>query len=507
MRNLTQQEQTLAHQNQNQIQNQILSQTQGPVPTQGGWVSPRGVEAGGDSKAVDILQMLNKARNEYDKGGKLSPEPKEIGGISLHDNPNLIKPIPVKPTDLQTGLHERHTQDSEGEPRRLSLSLLFGSHPKAQAVSPGPGPGPINPGGPRPAVVRSLSYDDPATPRALAGGQGEAAPPPQHCPALQKLMSSQRGGVELLQPLSESPENRLSENLVPHQQPQPQHQTRPDPIQRLLQGNSSSSAPPCWSQPPPLQQPPLSSSLQPTQGFPNPLPHHPQYHPAPLFFNHPQLHPQPHPQPHSQPHPQPHSHSQPHSQSHPQPHSQPHPHPQPHSQPHSQPHPQPHPQPHSQPHPQLHSQVVSPYELLQRLQLVQQEQSLPPHDPPRHALAPRFHEPAPGPGPVPTQPHAPSPAQKTSLPLQVISPQRIPATVAPTTLLLSPSVFSQARPDCCPPPSVLRPPQPQDQPRLLSKSQLQASLLHLIQTDSSFLDTIYEAYVCRLGNSMAPNKY
>ncbi|XP_046872896.1 mRNA-decapping enzyme 1B [Hypomesus transpacificus] len=493
MRNLTQQEQTLAH--QNQIQNQIQIQTQGQVQnqtqgqgqvqTQGGWVSPRGVEVGGDSKAVDILQMLNKARNEYDKGEKLSPEPKEIGGVSLHDNPNLIKPIPVKPTDLQTGLQERHTQDSEGEPRRLSLSLLFGSHPKAQAVSPGPGPGPgpIHPGGPRPAVVRSLSYDDPATPRALAGGQGEAGPPPQHCPALQKLMSSQRGGVELLQPLSESPENRLSENLVPHQQPQPQ--TRPDPIQRLLQGHSSSSssAPPCWSQPPPLQQPPLSSSLQPAQGFTHPLPHHPQYHPAPLFFNHPHLHPQPHS--HPQPHPQPHSHPQPH----------------PHPQPHSQSHPQP------PPHPQLHSQVVSPYELLQRLQLVQQEQSLPPHDPPRHALAPRFQEPAPPPGPVPTQPHTPSPAQKTSLPLQVISPQRIPATVAPITLLLSPSVFSQARPDCCPPPSVLRPPQPQDPPRLLSKSQLQASLLHLIQTDPSFLDTIYEAYVCRLGNSTAPNKY
>lgn len=55
------------------------------------------------------------------------------------------------------------------------------------------------------------------------------------------------------------------------------------------------------------------------------------------------------------------------------------------------------------------------------------------------------------------------------LAVKVISPQRIPATVAPT-MLLSPSVFTQSKSS----------PQ-QKEIRVLSKSQLQATLLHLIQ--------------------------
>lgn len=72
--------------------------------------------------------------------------------------------------------------------------------------------------------------------------------------------------------------------------------------------------------------------------------------------------------------------------------------------------------------------------------------------------------------------------------VQVISPQRIPATVAPT-LLLSPSVFSQAKSsgslsadaqESGPAPSSLSR-QVQEEIRVLSKSQLQVTLLHLIQ--------------------------
>ncbi|KAM6986568.1 mRNA-decapping enzyme 1B-like [Aplochiton taeniatus] len=103
-------------------------------------------------------------------------------------------------------------------------------------------------------------------------------------------------------------------------------------------------------------------------------------------------------------------------------------------------------------------------------------------------------------------------AQRAGLQFQVISPQRIPATVAPTTLLLSPSVFSQSKPppsqtNSCPPPSVLRAPLATEDTVALSRSQLQATLLHLIQTDSSFLDTIYESYISRLPQDKGSTKY
>ena len=68
---------------------------------------------------------------------------------------------------------------------------------------------------------------------------------------------------------------------------------------------------------------------------------------------------------------------------------------------------------------------------------------------------------------------------------QVISPQRIPATVAPN-LLLSPSVFTQAKSsgglsESGPAPSALHRPPQQEEVRVLSRSQLQATLLQLIQ--------------------------
>lgn len=75
--------------------------------------------------------------------------------------------------------------------------------------------------------------------------------------------------------------------------------------------------------------------------------------------------------------------------------------------------------------------------------------------------------------------------------VQVISPQRIPATVAPT-LLLSPSVFAQTKSssglpavaqDSCSVAKTLPRPPMQDEVRALSRSQLQAALLHLIQVN------------------------
>nr|XP_046152817.1 mRNA-decapping enzyme 1B-like isoform X2 [Oncorhynchus gorbuscha] len=535
---------------------------------QGGLVSPRALEAAGDpgkGQGVDILQMLTKARNEYDKGGQ--PEPKEIGGCSvLNTNPSLIKPIPVKPMERypQPGIQERPVQDGRGEPRPLSLATLFGvQQPRAELVSPmagsgGPGSQPQGkPGGVRPAVARSLSYDDPvqAQPhlQAQEGGLISASSPPQHCPAFQKLMKDaasssqpqkqlQRGGpMEQLQPVCESPENRLHENGAPsvlHHQTQ----ARQDPIQRLFQNQPTSTTPsmttsaPCCPRPPPLIPGLQSARPQPllvdALGFPGSQHHHLSPHQArPLYFS-----PTKPPQmlvPMLPSHP---------SQS--QPPHQPQPgHPQ--SQPCHPFHPFQHPQPiYLQPLP-CHPQpgqltgVVSPHELLQRLQLVQQEQSLVPEPTrPSSNLAPRFHEPAPlAPSAPPAMgQHGQQSAHSTARSLdsladknsagtaaqkfQVISPQRIPATVAPT-LLLSPSVFSQAkRPQAkasgdthCPPgphpPSALLAPQAPDdpQPRGLSKSQLQATLLHLIQNDSSFLDTIYESYAQRFSTDATANKF
>ncbi|XP_033989205.1 mRNA-decapping enzyme 1B [Trematomus bernacchii] len=553
MKILTQQEQTLAQ-------------------SQGGWLSPGGrggvigggvlggvlggvvggeVRVGGsEAKSVDIIQMLTKARTEYDKS---SSEPKEIGGSNvIYGNPNLIKPIPVKPI----------TQDGDSAaPKPLSLATLFGSQkqhsPKPEPVSPlaSPGTGPSTGKFTRPPVARSLKYDDSVKKsvpnqgvnvamvacsdgalRAVIGEHGGNVvgllPNPtgahhhpqhhpqqqqqhhhhpqqeqeqeqeqqQHCPAIQKLMQGQRGvGVVggVLQTVSESPENRLCDNGVPldhhhhhhhmyhhlHQQQhlhhqqlqQQQQQLQADPIKRLFQ----------TQQPLPFSLPPLQQipHLPPQPGMGGPVScSHLQAQPSQQLFysqaaptvqaagllpsqvsNDQVLHPLQ----------------------------------------------------------GLSSQmagVVSPHELLQKLQLVQQEQAS--HDPPRPSpgLAPRFLGPTQGPGvgPVVGQNQAPATAgQKAALQFQVISPQRIPATVAPN-LLLSPSVFTQAKSsgglsagsqeNCPAPPSVCRPPPLQQEGRVLSRSQLQATMLHLIQSDGSFLDSIYEAYVSRFANDSS-SKY
>uniref|UniRef100_A0A668APR8 Decapping mRNA 1B n=1 Tax=Myripristis murdjan TaxID=586833 RepID=A0A668APR8_9TELE len=286
---LTQQEQALAH-------------------SQGGWLSP-GV---GGGKPVDILQMLTKARSEYDKVGKSSSEPKEIGGSTvLHGNPNLIKPIPVKP----------NTQ--------VPLTHLLCAHFQIRAGRGGPvgirgpvlGAPAICPPGSGLSVVADVQASPTTTPHQHPQNQ------PQHCSAIQKLIQGQRGVVGVggvLQTVSESPENRLCENGVPlehhhyhhlhhhlhhqhhhHHQQQYQHQqqVQPDPIQRLFRNqppalpSTSSSVRPCCSNPPPLQQPPQLSSLPPAQ----PLLvdsvayscSHPQ-HSQSLFFSPSQPHLEPH---------------------------------------------------------------------------------------------------------------------------------------------------------------------------------------------------------------------
>lgn len=347
-----------------------------------GCLSPRSAEQG-----VDIMQMLTKARNDYDKG-KLS-EPKEIGsgGIIYGQTPHLIKPIPLKPAQ-DAHIHGHTPHDAEMDSKQLSVVTLFGAQPKPDSSSPQLSSSVSRMGPARSSVARSLSYDDPSP----AGGAVVSSTPMQHCPAIHKLMSG-----SLLQPLSESPESRLCENGAV--------QNQPDPIQKLLMN------------PPPVAGTTGMPSIQLKQvevGL------GPQIHlmaktsgPFPaqhLMFV-----------------------------------------------------------PNKVPPAGVASNVVSPHELLQKLTLVQQEQELHPH---QEVLQPGLTT-------------SSSNLSKT----QVMSPQRIPATVAPT-LLLSPSVFAQTK-------ATRADPEPAES-RGLSKSQLQATLLHLIKNDASFLDTIYEAYVSRL---------
>ncbi|KAK2883073.1 mRNA-decapping enzyme 1B [Channa argus] len=534
-------------------QEQVLAQSQG------GWLFPGGRVTGGggsDGKAVDIIQMLTKARTEFDKE-KSASEPKEIGGSSvLYGNPNVIKPIPVK----------ANTQDSKGaELKSLSLATLFGSHHSSKPEPASPvaahGTGSSTQTVARPPVARTLTYDDKvnssglvtykggnvALSESLDGGQkalvGDDAQQQQqqqqqqqnhseHCPAIQKLMQGQRGVGGVLQTVSESPENRLFDNgvLLEHhhhhhhhlyqqqqeqqqgqqhhhhhhhhdhhqqQQQQQQQQLQPDPIKKLFQippppsTSFPSAAPPCRSNPLPLQENPHLSS-QPLIMDSVQCSHLQAQQNQQRYFSLSKLHPE----------------ALPSSQS----------------------------VLSAQETGLLPTQVtndqviqpsqgpssqmpggMSPHELLRKLQLVQQEQNLASQESSRPCpgLAPRFLGPSQSQGtdsvavPVPNQTAAAA-SETAALQFQVISPQRIPATVAPN-LLLSPSVFSQAKSSSrlsagaqeslSLPRNAL-----QEEIRVLSKSQLQATLLHLIQTDCSFLDTIYQAYIRRFANESS-SKY
>ncbi|XP_049617494.1 mRNA-decapping enzyme 1B isoform X1 [Syngnathus scovelli] len=375
----------------------ILTQ-QKQVVVQGGWLPPSG-SAGGvqdEEQVVDIIQMLTKAHSQYDKE-KSTCEPKEIGGSGvLFGKPNLIKPIPVKPTT---------PDNNASESKSLSLATLFGSQPQRSPKldSASPSAAPVTTKASRPPVARTLTYETSAAKEVTREENALSHHPHQHCPAILKLMQGQREAPSgVLQTLSESPENRLCDNGVPLDRHQHQHvchhqmhhHHQPDPIKRLFQN----AAAPCCAAP-------CSHAGGP--------PHIPG--------------------------------------------------------------------------------ALSPHELVHKLQLVQQQQSQAPPEAPRlgPTLAPRFQ------GPSSMATAAPK------LQFQGPSPQRIPATVAPT-LLLSPSVFSQVKSDVASPaaataqdpyPSASSSYTPQKETRVLSRNQLQAVLLHLIQTDNSFLDTIYEAYV------------
>ncbi|KAI4883276.1 hypothetical protein NFI96_008489 [Prochilodus magdalenae] len=377
---------------------------------------------------VGLANMAARHHTERQTSGKLTSEPKEIGsGGAIYDNPNLIKPIPLKPKERQQPAVQefgrpsqgQSQQDGETESKHLSIAALFGGQPRANSVSPQPSSGACKAVSGRPAVARSLSYSDPSP---TAGGAVLSSSPNQHCPAIQKLMSGPRGALAPLQPVSESPENRLCENGPA--------QSRPDPIQRLFQNPPPSTHTAAYTSIPP---PPLIPQLVESEAlaFRESQPKAPASAQGQLIFYSPSKAMAPPAAP-----------------------------------------------PATVSSTSMGLGVVSPHELLQRLQLVQQEQSGG-QEPSRPSLAPTFHK-------APMQHHLPT-GQNTLEPAKVNSPQRIPATVAPT-LLLSPSVFSQAKGARTEP----------EEPRVLSRSQLQATLLHLIRSDTSFLDTIYEAYISSL---------
>ncbi|NXU13325.1 DCP1B enzyme, partial [Pardalotus punctatus] len=469
MKNLTQQEQFKAQQGT------------------GAGVSPMLMNSA-NNKEVDILRMLTKAKDEYTKC-KTCSEPKQITSSSaIYNNPNLIKPIPVKPSENQ---HQRLSQQSKNvdpEPQHLSLTALFGKQDKADVSEPLKKQQHQENLPARQGVVRSLSYEEPSRHSPCAEKQ--------LCPAIQKLMVR---GTEL-HPLAEFPESRLCENGSVHPardtftglfQPVTSHGVATSHVaqdtagtQSLLQklqsqagsvtkmepsgtGAVNSPAPTFSRTPAPVGAPaaPVNNLSQPPLVYFNGSLPGQALEAQTLAKEQSKLPRQPLPLSGNQ---------------------------------------------------AAGSGVISPQELLKKLQIVQQEQQL--HVSSRPTLAAKF--------PVVTQStntlkpldswieKAPGTEKQSAL-FQVISPQRIPATVTPT-LLMSPMVFTQPTP--APPKAAesgrlaaanaepaassasLLLPLPPPEPAVLSstsmtKMQLQETLLHLIQNDDNFLNIIYEAYL------------
>ncbi|NXO61178.1 DCP1B enzyme, partial [Phainopepla nitens] len=384
MKNLTQQEQFKAQQGT------------------GAGASPM-IMNSANNKEVDILRMLTKAKDEYTKC-KTCSEPKQITSSSaIYNNPNLIKPIPVKPSENQPQRLSQQSKSVDPEPQHLSLTALFGRQDKAdvpealgkqqqqqQEKLPG-----------RQGVVRSLSYEEP--------GRQSPCAEKQLCPAIQKLMV--RGSE--LHALAELPERRLCENGgVPAKAGdacpglfQPAPAPGPDAagsrgLLHKLHGHSG-----CGARAEPAAAAfgrTAAAAAAPAQGagqrprvcFGGSLPGPPAEAP-PLGEERSRLPSQPLPLPGDR---------------------------------------------------AASSGVISPQELLKKLQIVQQEQQL--HVASRPTLAAKF--------PVVTQStdslkpldswieKAPGTENQSAL-FQVMSPQRVPATVPPT-LLMSPMVFSQPSP-------------------------------------------------------------
>ncbi|XP_067392333.1 mRNA-decapping enzyme 1B isoform X1 [Emydura macquarii macquarii] len=470
MKNLTQQEQFKARQGT------------------GAGASPM-IQSSGDSKEVDILRMLTKAKDEYTKC-KTCSEPKQMTSSSaIYDNPNLIKPIPVKPSETQHHQIPQQGKNMDSKPQHLSLTALFGKQenlPTYRDVSDQSQKKhqlnlPI-----RQRVVRSLSYEEPS--------RHSPSAEKQLCPAIQKLMVR---GTDL-QPLSELPENRLCENgnvrsggevFTGLFQPVTSHGiVTSHPVQgtagtqsllQKLQGQSGSV-----TKMDPNATGPVSSTASIFSRTPAATASAAQINnmtqPHLVYFNGSlptqTLGPQTLGKEQSKLPRQRLSLSGNQSTS---------------------------------------SGVISPQELLKKLQIVQQEQQL--HVSSRPTLAAKF--------PVVTQNtntlkpldswiEKASGAEKQSPLFQVISPQRIPATVTPA-LLMSPMLFTQStaappkasESGCLPPTnqesaasSASLLPMQNPVPSVvnsssLTKMQLQETLLHLIQNDDNFLNIIYEAYL------------
>ncbi|XP_063165270.1 mRNA-decapping enzyme 1B [Candoia aspera] len=463
MKNLTQQEQLKAQQGS------------------GIGISPVNLSSG-DSKEMDILQMLTRAKDEYTKC-KTCSEPKQMTGSSvIHHNPNLIKPIPLKPRESQ------QVQNIDSEPQHLSLMTLFGKQEKLSLY-----PNTSEPSQklhqdnfpPRQGVVRSLSYEEP--------GRHSPTAEKQLCPAIQKLMVR---GAEL-HPVSELPENRLCENgslpsaeaftglfqpvaspRIRTSHPAQNAASTRSLLQQLqgqseqmakVEGNSTGLA---HSAAPVFSRTPAISSVAQVKGV---------IQPPMMYFNG------------SLPGQTLGAQALGKEQS-------------------------------KLPRQSLplsgnqsgNSGIISPQELLKKLQIVQQEQQL--HVASRPTLAAKFPvvtQATPILKPLDSWMEKASATEKQPPLLQVISPQRIPATVVPS-LLMSPMVFSQSAP-LLPKPSEsgwlpavnqegtsgsanrLLPLQnseatiPNSNP--LTKLQLQETLLHLIQNDDNFLNIVYDAYL------------
>ncbi|KAM8801580.1 mRNA-decapping enzyme 1B isoform 2-T2 [Rhynchonycteris naso] len=458
MKNLTRYEQLKAHQGV------------------GARISPVTLSSG-EGKEVDILRMLTKAKDEYTKC-KTCSEPKQITSASaIYDNPNLIKPIPVKPSEHQQPRSPQPSQTIDPEPQHLSLTVLFGKEDRAacqEALMP---PHTLHQQQQeklplRPGVARSLSYEE-----------HRRHPSPiekQLCPAIQKLLVRSAD----LHPLSELPENRPCKNgstpsagedftgPVPpgslqsirtchyvHSAPRTQNlleklQSAPGVVSRCNPGTPApaSSAAPSFST--------TLTTATPT------VPRTGAAQPQLVYFNG-SLPPQT----------LGHQAAEKEQSTHPR-----------------------------QMLPLSGSQtsgsgVISPQELLQKLQIVQQEQQL--HASSRPALAAKF--------PVPTK------SSRTGKPLESWIDKT--SSTEKQTSLFQPACSPpkeqdigllplRGREPAAVPSGLLRPLQsPEPSARgssPLTKLQLQEVLLFLLQNDDNFLNIIYEAYL--INTTQAPVK-
>ncbi|XP_063785410.1 mRNA-decapping enzyme 1B isoform X2 [Pseudophryne corroboree] len=402
-------------------------------------VSPMSLHPEG--KEVDILQMLTKAKDEYSKYKSCSEPKMIISSSAIHGNPNLIKPIAVKASHPSQPMTSK---PGDPEPQHLSLTTLFGKPKKARADSTDYKDPPMG----RPPVVRSLSYEG-------LGLSAESCEK-QLCPAIQKLMV---GGADL-HPASKQPDSLPCHNGTFHPSGDvisslflPMEEAAPLPAQDHESGESLLH----------MLQGPHSTLLQPERGGPAAAAVHCAVGNvlggAPLTY---------------------YDNSQPKQRT---------PVPVPLMPLPSQPPPSP--------------GAISPQELLKKLNLVRQDQQF--QATPKPALAAKFPVVSPS-APKPLWGEKLSAGEKHNPLLQVISPQRIPATVSPS-LLISPMVFTQssahnrtADATKPPPPANLLlplslPDTPSNQCSVLTKSQLQGTLLHLLQNDENFLNTIYETYL------------